>query len=57
MPFGRAFASLVVAGLGDTVAEQTCTTFAVDTAEHTSASSDRLRASIGRSRMGSIAVS
>jgi hypothetical protein len=56
MPFARAFASLVAA-LGGNVAAQTCTTFAVDIAERTSASSDRLRVSIGRSLMASIAVS
>lgn len=57
MPSGRASASLVVAGREDTVAAQTCTTFAVDIAEHTSASSDRSQGLIDRWRMGSIAVS
>lgn len=56
-PFGRAFALPVVAGLEDIVGAQKCTSSVVDTAEHTSGSSDRLRASIGRSLMGLIAVS
>ena len=41
MSFARAFASLVVAGLEDTVVAQKCTTSVVDTAEHTSESSDQ----------------
>jgi len=56
--FARAFAMLVVVvGLGDTVAAQTCTSFAVDTAEHRSESSSRSLASFGRSPMGWTAVS
>jgi len=57
MPFASAFASLVVAELEDNAAARTCTASAVDIAEHRSESNDRLRALIGRSLMGSIAVS
>ena len=56
MSFAHAFASLVVAGLEDTVGVPTCTTSVVDTAERTSESSGRSRGSTGRSLMGSIAV-
>lgn len=57
MSFARAFASLVVVALEGTVAAQKCKSSVVDTAVHTLVSIDRLRASIDRSLMASIAVS
>lgn len=56
--FARAFAMLdAVAGPGDTVDGQRCTSFAVDTAEHTSESRYLSRGLSGRSPKGWTAVS